>query len=164
MRVRHIHFKKSYFLCFIWNSLFQKCENCPDFLHFCWIIEEEPYAFFMFWKYFLPNLDFGFCRRCGIEGSERVPPSPLGWYWVSYRYFWWQRQNLIIWIFEIWIYCSIFEMLAYFFWQVIISFIGFKIMYSNIRSNGVPLLISGFLLRSQTQRLKGFNTTGVQQQ
>ena len=43
----HIHFKKSYFLCFIWNLLLQKCENCPDFLHFCWIIEEEPYAFFL---------------------------------------------------------------------------------------------------------------------
>ena len=37
-----------------------KCENCPEFLHFCWIIEEEPYAFSMFWKYFLTNLDFGY--------------------------------------------------------------------------------------------------------
>ena len=60
VRVMRIYFKKSYFLCFIWNLLLQKCENCPDFLHFCWIIEEEPYAFSMFWKYFLPNLDFGY--------------------------------------------------------------------------------------------------------
>ena len=55
----HIHSKKSYILCFIQNSLLQKCENSPDFLHFCWITEEEPYALSMFWKYLLPNLDFG---------------------------------------------------------------------------------------------------------
>ena len=23
---------------------------------------------------------FGFCRRCGVAGVERVPPAPLGWY------------------------------------------------------------------------------------
>ena len=70
-----IHFNKFYFLCCIWNLLLQKCENCPDFLHFCWIIEEEPYAFSMFWKYFLPNLDFGyiFCHL-GWQDSPLFAP------------------------------------------------------------------------------------------
>ena len=27
-----------------------------------------------------PGGHFGFCRRCGVAGGERVPPSPLGWY------------------------------------------------------------------------------------
>ena len=28
-----------------------------------------------------PGGHFGFCKRCGIKGCERVPPSPLGWYY-----------------------------------------------------------------------------------
>ena len=27
-----------------------------------------------------PGSHIGFCRRCGVAGGERVPPSPLGWY------------------------------------------------------------------------------------
>ena len=27
-----------------------------------------------------PGGHFGFCRRCGIAGGERVPPQSLGWY------------------------------------------------------------------------------------
>ena len=27
---------------------------------------------------------FGFCRRCGVAGGERVPPSPLGWYFSRF--------------------------------------------------------------------------------
>ena len=22
------------------------------------------------------------CRRCGVAGAGRVPPAPLGWYWI----------------------------------------------------------------------------------
>ena len=29
-----------------------------------------------------PWWPFGFCRRCGVAGGERVPPSPLGWYFL----------------------------------------------------------------------------------
>ena len=29
-----------------------------------------------------PWRPFGFCRRCGVAGGERVPPSPLGWYFI----------------------------------------------------------------------------------
>ena len=33
-----------------------------------------------------PTGHFGFFMRCGIAGSERVPPSPLGWYYIiSYQ-------------------------------------------------------------------------------
>ena len=72
----HIHSKKSYFLCFIWNLLLQNCENSPDFLHFCWIIEEEPYDFFMFWKYFLPNLDLGY-NFCHLGWQDLPLFAPL---------------------------------------------------------------------------------------
>ena len=27
-----------------------------------------------------PGGHFGYCRRCGVAGDERAPPSPLGWY------------------------------------------------------------------------------------
>ena len=27
-----------------------------------------------------PGGHFGFCRRCGVAGGERVPLAPLGWY------------------------------------------------------------------------------------
>ena len=27
-----------------------------------------------------PDGHFGFCRRCGVAGGERMPPSLLGWY------------------------------------------------------------------------------------
>ena len=27
-----------------------------------------------------PGGHFGFCRQCGVAGSERVPPAPLGLY------------------------------------------------------------------------------------
>ena len=30
----------------------------------------------------LPGSHFGFCRRCGVAGGERVPPSLLGWYLI----------------------------------------------------------------------------------
>ena len=32
-----------------------------------------------FWP---PGGHFGFCRRCGVAGGERVPPAPLGWYFL----------------------------------------------------------------------------------
>ena len=31
---------------------------------------------------------FGFCRRCGIAGGERVPPLPLGWYSNNKEWLW----------------------------------------------------------------------------
>ena len=35
------------------------------------------------WKYGVPikylAIHFGFCSRCGVAGSEQVPPSLLGW-------------------------------------------------------------------------------------
>ena len=30
---------------------------------------------------------FGFCRLCGVAGSEQVPPAPLGWYLNHGHYF-----------------------------------------------------------------------------
>ena len=30
-----------------------------------------------------PGGHFGFCRQCGVAGGERVPPSPLGWYFLD---------------------------------------------------------------------------------
>ena len=30
------------------------------------------------------------CRRCGVAGGERVPPAPLGWYFILYR-----SENLV---------------------------------------------------------------------
>ena len=32
-----------------------------------------------------PGCHFGFGRRCGVAGSERVPPSPLGWYFKQFN-------------------------------------------------------------------------------
>ena len=29
-----------------------------------------------------PGGHLGFCRRCGVAGGGRVPPSPLGWYFI----------------------------------------------------------------------------------
>ena len=28
------------------------------------------------------------CRRCGVAGAERVPPSPLGWYYYNIKFYW----------------------------------------------------------------------------
>ena len=39
-----------------------------------------------------PSVHFGFPRRCGIAGGERVPPSPLGWYTF---YMLWPQLKLI---------------------------------------------------------------------
>ena len=50
---------------------------------------------------------------------------------------------------------------GYNFLHVIITFIGFKITFSNIRSHGTPLLISGFLKRSQTLGLKGLKVSYI---
>ena len=36
-----------------------------------------------------PGGHFGFCRRCGVAGGERVSPAPLGWYYNA-------KQQLII--------------------------------------------------------------------
>ena len=33
-----------------------------------------------FWP---PGGHFGFCRRCGVAGGERVPPLLLGWYFIE---------------------------------------------------------------------------------
>ena len=31
-----------------------------------------------------PVRHFGFCRRCGVAGGKRAPPSPLGWYFFKF--------------------------------------------------------------------------------
>ena len=42
-----------------------------------------------------PGGHFGFCRRCGVAGGERVPPAPLGWYFISFFIFSPSRPFLI---------------------------------------------------------------------
>ena len=41
-----------------------------------------------------PGGHFGFCRRCGVAGGYRAPPSPLGWYLKAFFH--------IIIIFDFW--------------------------------------------------------------
>ena len=38
---------------------------------------------------------FGFCRRCGVAGAERVPPSPLGWYFIPISILGWRSILLL---------------------------------------------------------------------
>ena len=35
--------------------------------------------------FFSPGGHIGFCRRCGVACGKRVPPSPLGWYFLNYE-------------------------------------------------------------------------------
>ena len=68
-----------------------------------------------------PGGHFGFWRQCGVAGGQRVPPSPLGWYWYlhihlsfwSFCNFWWY---FIVFTFYLWC-CgnySIFIQMAYY--------------------------------------------------
>ena len=72
----------------------------PVLMQFCLKRFPRP---FRKWKYFFlestlcgpPTSHFGFCRWCGVAGSERVPPAQKGWYFaVKKSQFWDQTFDL----------------------------------------------------------------------
>ena len=57
-----------------------------------------------FWAPWRPFWILQAVRRCGVAGSEQVPPSPLGWYYIS-------RYIVILTFYNIGITIQIYEIL-----------------------------------------------------